>query len=246
MVKGIIGTALLAVVLLWTEGFSGCRYEKAVKLKTPAWGCYGSLLVRRESDEGNALLLRFSTENYRLEQARQAGDKVDPGVIYRYTPGATHLESTVMEKWDDASGVIVQCSGGGGRVPDPFGTDLRTKRLTFKDRAVDTVGRTVMGKWGAHSGDLVAVQTAGVDLGLNWPGLSFLGGGGPVLGKRYHQFFSKSDGKPRGVRIILSTDSDDYFHKPCWSEDDHFVIYAAFRFEYLCVVANPYRTEKQK
>jgi hypothetical protein len=185
------------------------------------------------------------TEDYRLKRARQAGDSVDPTVVYRYTPGATQLEAATMETWDGAASKVIVCSGGGGGVADPISMDFRTKCLTFKDRLARTAGRTVMGFSGAHAENLVAVQTGGVDLGLHWPGMSFLGGGGPVLGKRYHQFFSRTDGRPRGDPLILSARRDD-FHSPCWAEDDQYTIYAEFDFEYLCIVPNPnVRDEKQ-
>jgi len=203
-----------------------------------AWNQGGELFLRYESDAKNTLLFSYMTTSEALDhdyakfghKSVQAPTSM-PKPVYRFRPEATRLDLAEEGAWDRASGEVV---GVQYYVATPFA--LKNDSLTYSGRVVRTRGRTVQSVAGSPDSKWVAVLS--VD-GRRWPSLMPFIGRGRVMGTRYHQFFSRVDGKQVGETVHLPFDDKFDTSTPCWSADARFLVYPETSLRYLAIIEAP-------
>jgi hypothetical protein len=233
----LVGVTLAALVRRQTPARSG---GDVPLFKTPAWATHdeeeikrelerrpgetyqpaprpaGTLMLRRESAEGGALLLRHT--------ARDS--------IYRYDPAARSLTPAPADVWQRASGRVADC---GGQLPPASGAlmvEQKSDRLLAGGREIATAGRVPLKVLASPSGRWAAVlSAAGPRVGSDGPVF-----GSAVKGQRYHQLLSLPDAAPAGEASKLPVLREETPLDLCWSADEQFVVYADMGFFSLAIV----------
>lgn len=181
------------------------------------------LMLRRETNEGGALLIK----------------RTDLETVYRYDPQERSLSAVGDAEWQKAGGPIAKCFDYGPRKParDVMVTqnDRDHQLLIGKPNAlreVSTAGGYPLQNEVSPSGRWVAVLSG---TGPAIPSLSPFSGEF-ILGQRYHEILSLPDthqvSKP--IRFPVS-DTKHFFHR-CWSADEEFVVHIQWQYAYLVVV----------
>ena len=199
-------------------------------LKTAAWEFkdlneYGEeLMLRRETNEGGALLIK----------------RTDLETVYRYDPQRSSLSAVGDAEWQKAGGPIAKCFDYSTRKPardvivtqnEPDHQLLIGKPSALRE--VPTAGGYPLQNEVSPSGRWVAVLSG---TGPAIPSLLPLLGGGFILGQRYHEILSLPDTRrvSKPIRFPVS-DTRDFF-KLCWSADEEFVVHIYWQYNYLVVV----------
>lgn len=176
----------------------------------------GTLMLRRESDGGGALLLKHT--------ARDS--------IYLYDPRARSLTPAPADAWQHARGRVAEC----GKQLPPAAAVLTVEqgadRLLAGGREIATAGRVPIKVLASPSGRWAAGLSAeGPRVGSDGPVF-----GSRVKGQRYHQVLSVPDAAPAGAAVKLPFLREESPLDPCWSADEQFVVYTDMGFYSLSVV----------
>jgi hypothetical protein len=179
----------------------------------------GVLLLRTESTDGGALLLKHSA----LDS------------IYLYDPRTKNLSLVQSVQWKRAVGPIVNCSQPVSA--SKLWIDLtppESPRLSVEKREVQTAGRAALEYAASPSGRWLAVLSA--------PGPAQKVGvalmSSRVEGPRYHQIFSLPDVQAVGHTLRLPLPEGDELDTPanCWTADERHVVYQDAFFGYISVI----------
>ncbi len=201
------------------------------RFDTPAWAEPGHLLLRREAEGNDVLLLRHLTSDEELRWTRDLGIPNRPGaVIYRYVGGARRLEALGLDAWENATGEVCDCVTDQGIISHPWRRDNKTRALLFKGQELPLRGHLLRSTV-SPKGDLVAVQSARGFRGVS--PMPFMGGGGRH-GPHYHQVFKRSDATPVGKSVVLPFRSGS--QRPCFSLDGRYVVYSDTYFNHLSII----------
>ena len=172
-------------------------------------------MVRSEEDNTDTLLLT----HLRRE------------MVYRYDRATQELSLVPNERWEGASGPVVECS------LQPYSRvlriDPRSNRLLAGERRVDVAGQVVLAVSLSGSGRWVAVLSADGPASTSpWP---FLGGGG-ASGQHYHEVLRADDFSSTGPPVRLPFETDRGYFRLCWSAEEDYVVYAGKFFSDVVIV----------
>jgi len=227
---GVVVLSLLAAglyILLKLRPIGG----DVPKQKTPAWGFKDlndykhEFMLRRETEAGGALLIK----------------RPDFETVYRYDPQTRRIGPVSDSEWLNSTGPITNSFDYFTRKPVSDAPSITTnepehKLLIGKPgawRELPTAGGYPLAHKESPSGRWVAVLSG---RGPAIPPLLPLIGGYWILGQRYHEIMSTSDGTPVGKAIKFPVDDTKAFFHMCWSADEEFVVHTYWLYTYLVVV----------
>lgn len=204
-----------------------------------------SIMLRSETESSDILLIRATAQSMDGVDPRDGSpSSTTPNyrstVFCRYKPGAADLEIIAEGDWNSATTKAIDCDGYADERP--FELNSHTDTLRYKGAVVKAAGQTVLHLTASPTGELVAVYS-----GEGKPGYSFSIwlGKGIVPGRRFHQFFSKIDGKPRGETIIIPDTPEKDAYGPCWSPDGRYVVYWGLDAQFVRIIpVNEKKDEK--
>ena len=196
----------------------------------------GSTTMLVRADSGASLLMTHRTREQVVEDRHdQILGNDAHGPVYRFDATAETFELVDDQVWDDATGMVIGCTGQEARE-SPFVLERTggSRMLFFDRREIPVAGGNAVSIWDQRDGKIVAV-------------ISSSGGGGiPLIsnisssGQHYHQLFSEVDGEPVGEPLRLPFAGAPGPPRGCWSPDGGFVLYCDLtgegRFDRICVV----------
>jgi len=234
----------LMLIIVPLLGFTiSCKRERAQEhpeiypLVTPAWGEFGALYLRRESDDPNVLLLRhFNSKEdiyFRRGKSPPEQEVKEPKPVYRFNARTNNLEPVAPTAWAAATGAVVDCFDGhqAGAI-----RGIDSKTLSLNDQRVPTAGTVVL-DW-ALSPDKQRLAILSADGPWHESMIPFIGGG-YAEGMRYHEVFRRSDGAREGMALKLAGTDEKELYFDCWSADGRYLIWADSYFARLWIIEVP-------
>ncbi len=189
-------------------------------LETPAWiiGRNGEIIDRKYGDQilwrkknknGNSLLIRYTGSD----------------TVYEYEPNQSALKPITTQQWEQANGVIVQCTDKLFSLPSELlRLDYLSHKLIAGKRVVPTAGQIVLNFAVSPDGKWVAVLSGeGSVRDSNVPFMA----GISLSGSSYHQIFSLPNAVPFGKPLKVPVKGEANRLSPCWSADQQFILYFA-------------------
>lgn len=243
LLKVLLTTVLVVVVSVVSLGvYLALKFwpmgADVPMLKTPAWWLKDinyydeDLMLRRESKEGGALLIK----------------RTDLETVYRYDPQQRSLSEVGDAEWQKAAGPIAKCFDYGTRKPARdviVNHDEHKHKLSIGKpgelREVPTAGGYPLKDEVSPSGRWVAVLSA---TGPAIPPLMPFTGDF-ILGQRYHEILSLPDAHriSKAIRFPVRDINDSFYR--CWSADEEFVVHTQSQFIYLVVVPTSVETSEK-
>lgn len=177
----------------------------------------GSMMLRRETPGGGALLLRHT--------AREA--------LFRYDPAGRTLAKVGAEEWERATGPVAGCDEQSSPPRSVLVMDQKADVLRTADgREVRTAGRVPLYLTASPGGKWVAVLSAdGPKKGVPMPFSA-----DRVLGRRHHQVLSLPGATAEGAAVLLPDFGEPNIPRACWSADEQFIVYHDYDFYALSVI----------
>ena len=214
---------LIATVIIGALVFALFSSSAEVPLlQTPEWQgrepLYGEqLLLRRESKDGGALLLKHSQRE----------------TLYRYELGSESLAPISETEWQRATGPVAECGKQFAPAPKMLDIDRSANKLVAPGHTLSTAGRTPLKLTASPSGKKVAVLSADGDLRSSV--VPFTGGSG-ASGQHYLEIMSLPQAVTLGQpgRVPHKRDYDSLI--PCWSADEQLVVIYSSAFNYLSII----------
>lgn len=223
VVVSVLSLGVYLVLKVWPMG------ADVPMLKTPAWEFKDlneysdELMLRRETKEGGALLIKRS----------------DQETVYRYDTQTQSLSAVSDAEWQKAGGPIAKCFDYKTPKParDVIVTHNEPKHLLLIGkpgalREVPTAGGYPLQDEVSPSGRWVAVLSA---TGPAIPSVMPFGGDA-ILGQRYHEILSLPDAYQVSKPIRFPVGDTKHFFHMCWSADEDFVVHTHWLYTYLVVV----------
>jgi hypothetical protein len=216
----MIGAVLVTGVVLAVQQAS--TPDAVPLLNTPAWqGAapkYGDqLLLRRDPESGNSLLLKHSGHDG----------------AYRYDARARTLAAVAEPVWLRAKGSIAECGTQIPPAPQVLTIDPKSHRLIAGTREVPTAGRTVLALTESPGHRFAAVLSADGPAPKSL--LPPLGSGVPA-GQRFHQVVSLPDVRAIGNPIRIPVRRPEDVLAVCWTVEENAIVYHDILFAHLSVV----------
>ena len=174
----------------------------------------------REQGSGDGLLLLRNSKDDR---------------VYGYRAATTELQTVSEEMWNSATGDIANNCAKNRRAQATPGLYIdRFGHLMNEQTLIKTRGERVLAFSRSPSGTRIAVLSADDRLhsGPEFP----FSGSGPPVGQHYHELLSVPDLRPMGVARPVAVRSAERSYQLCWSNDEHFVVYADLELSHVCIV----------
>jgi len=232
-----VGIGSLAAVSVggFTLWYAHDPHPAVRPFKTALYEPGGTILLRFRQPSGDELLLCYLTPQESMNRSYGVNDGISAlSRVFRFSITSSDFGTATVMDWQHATGEILDC-GKPEMLWNPA-WDLNHRRsLTFNKNRVTTAGRTILRVAFAPSGGRLAVLSAEGEY-KDASGLSFLGSGPTVSGRRFHELFRSDTAERAGVPIRLAGAGNDIAMESCWSADERVVVYREGDFEKLWVI----------